>query len=176
LATIPAKVRRALSSLAAPIARRDANVSSAAAGNIGRDCLAWGRRDSLDVVASRSRAIYSRDQRSAGDPRAGIEQGAGEVASGMSLTIGRNSRERRLRARSALDAVSWVRGGEVEIAVGQRLAPCNRIRVIVCSPLLQRPIGSATVWKRRRWTISLASISRPFATWSCCRLILIFRG
>ena len=29
---------------------------------------------------------------------------------------------RSLRARSALDGVSWVQGGSVEIAVGQRLA------------------------------------------------------
>src|SRR5271166_7111355 len=30
-----------------------------------------------------------------------------------------------LRARSALDGVSWVQGGSVEIAVGQRLAPAT---------------------------------------------------
>jgi hypothetical protein len=31
----------------------------------------------------------------------------------------------RLRSRSALDEVSWVQGGSVEIAVGQRLAPAT---------------------------------------------------
>ena len=40
---------------------------------------------------------------------------------------------RSLRARSALDGVSWVQGGLVEIAVGQWLAACNRIRAVVCS-------------------------------------------
>jgi hypothetical protein len=129
-----AKVRRALSSLAAPIAERDANVSSAVAGNIGRDCPACGRRDSLDVVGR----VHAQPTAGIKDPQAirapAIEEGAGEVASDMSLTIGRNSREGCLRARSALDAVSWARGGEVEIAIGQRLAPCNRIRVIVCPP------------------------------------------
>jgi hypothetical protein len=39
----------------------------------------------------------------------------------------------RLRSRSALDGVSWVQGGSVEIGVGQRLAPCNGIRAVVCS-------------------------------------------
>jgi hypothetical protein len=38
-----------------------------------------------------------------------------------------------LRARSALDGVSWVQSGQVEIAVGQRLALCNRIRAVLCS-------------------------------------------
>jgi hypothetical protein len=33
---------------------------------------------------------------------------------------------RSLRARSALDGVSWVQGGSVEIAVGQRLAPATQ--------------------------------------------------
>ena len=40
---------------------------------------------------------------------------------------------RSLRARSALDGVSWVQGGSVEIAVGQSQAACNRIRAVVCS-------------------------------------------
>ena len=38
-----------------------------------------------------------------------------------------------LRARLALDGVSWVQGGSVEIAVGQSQAACNRIRAVVCS-------------------------------------------
>src|ERR1700685_3421536 len=37
---------------------------------------------------------------------------------------------RSLRARSALDGVSWVQGGSVEIAVGQ--GPCYTIHAVVC--------------------------------------------
>src|ERR1700721_3125762 len=40
---------------------------------------------------------------------------------------------RSLRARSALDGVSWVQGGSVEIAVSRWLAACNRIGAVVCS-------------------------------------------
>src|ERR1700728_4945030 len=40
---------------------------------------------------------------------------------------------RSLRARSALDGVSWVQGGSVEIAVSHWLAACNRIGAVVCS-------------------------------------------
>ena len=40
---------------------------------------------------------------------------------------------RSLRARSALDGVSWVQRGSVEIAVGHRLAACYKIRAVVCS-------------------------------------------
>ena len=40
---------------------------------------------------------------------------------------------RSLRARSALDGVSWVQGGLVEIAVSRWLAACNRIGAVVCS-------------------------------------------
>ena len=40
---------------------------------------------------------------------------------------------RSLRARSALDGVSWVQGGSVEIAVGHRLTACYKIRAVVCS-------------------------------------------
>jgi hypothetical protein len=37
-------------------------------------------------------------------------------------------------ARSlALDGVSWVQGGSVEIAVGQSFAACNAIPAVVCS-------------------------------------------
>ena len=37
-------------------------------------------------------------------------------------------------ARSqALDGVSWVQGGLVEIAVGRCLAACNAIGAVVCS-------------------------------------------
>ena len=40
---------------------------------------------------------------------------------------------RSLRARSALDGVSWVQGGLVESAVDRSLAACNRIGAVVCS-------------------------------------------
>ena len=40
---------------------------------------------------------------------------------------------RSLRARSALDGVSWVQGGLVEIAFGHRLTACYKIRAVVCS-------------------------------------------
>jgi hypothetical protein len=40
---------------------------------------------------------------------------------------------RSLRARSALDGVSWVQRGSVEIAVSHWLAACNRIGAVVCS-------------------------------------------
>ena len=40
---------------------------------------------------------------------------------------------RSLRAGSALDGVSWVQRGSVEIAVGRRLTACNKIRAVVCS-------------------------------------------
>src|SRR6202035_2739447 len=40
---------------------------------------------------------------------------------------------RSLRARSALDGVSWVQRGLVEIAVGPRLTACYEIRAVVCS-------------------------------------------
>ena len=40
---------------------------------------------------------------------------------------------RSLRARSALDGVSWVQRGLVEIAVGHRLTGCYEIRAVVCS-------------------------------------------
>jgi hypothetical protein len=40
---------------------------------------------------------------------------------------------RSLRARSALDGVSWVQRGSVEIAVSRWLATCNRIGAVVCS-------------------------------------------
>jgi hypothetical protein len=40
---------------------------------------------------------------------------------------------RSLRGRLALDGVSWVQGGLVEIAVGRWLAACNRIGAVVCS-------------------------------------------
>jgi hypothetical protein len=40
---------------------------------------------------------------------------------------------RSLRARSALDGVSWVQGGLVEIAVSRWWAACNRIGAVVCS-------------------------------------------
>ena len=40
---------------------------------------------------------------------------------------------RSLRARSALDGVSWVQRGLVEIAVGHRLTACYEIRAVVCS-------------------------------------------
>jgi hypothetical protein len=67
----PAKVRRALRSLAALNAQRERVVGLR---KTVRAIVRHWRRidgcgDSLDVVASRSRAIYSRDQRSAGDPR-----------------------------------------------------------------------------------------------------------
>ena len=46
---------------------------------------------------------------------------------------------RSLRARSALDGVSWVQRGLVEIAVGHRLTACYEIRAVVCSlPRLRR--------------------------------------
>jgi hypothetical protein len=38
-----------------------------------------------------------------------------------------------LRARSALDGVSWVQRGSVEIAFGHRLTGCYKIRAVVCS-------------------------------------------
>ena len=50
-----------------------------------------------------------------------------------------------LRARLALDGVSWVQGGSVEIAVGQSQAACNRIRAVVCSLLRRR---SSWSWMR----------------------------
>jgi hypothetical protein len=40
---------------------------------------------------------------------------------------------RSLRAGSALDGVSWVQRGSVEIAVGHRLTTCFKIRAVVCS-------------------------------------------
>ena len=40
---------------------------------------------------------------------------------------------RSLRARLALDGVSWVQGGLVEIAVSHWLAACNRIGAVICS-------------------------------------------
>jgi len=40
---------------------------------------------------------------------------------------------RSLRARSALDGVSWVQRGLVEVAVGHRLTACYEIRAVVCS-------------------------------------------
>ena len=40
---------------------------------------------------------------------------------------------RSLRARSALDGVSWVQRGSVEIAVGHGLTACYKIRAVVCS-------------------------------------------
>src|SRR5271169_271751 len=39
---------------------------------------------------------------------------------------------RSLRAHRALDGVSWVRSGSVEIAVGQRTT-CYRIGAVICS-------------------------------------------
>jgi hypothetical protein len=47
-------------------------------------------------------------------------------------------------ARSpALDGVSWVRGGLVEVAVGHGLFACNRIGAVVCSLLDVAPCGSS---------------------------------
>jgi len=40
---------------------------------------------------------------------------------------------RSLRAHLALDGVSWVQRGWVEIAVGHRLTACHKIRAVVCS-------------------------------------------
>ena len=40
---------------------------------------------------------------------------------------------RSLRARSALDGVSWVQCGSVEIAVGRRMTACYKIRAVFCS-------------------------------------------
>jgi hypothetical protein len=40
---------------------------------------------------------------------------------------------RSLRARAALDGVSWVRGGLVEIAVDQQVTACYRIGAIIRS-------------------------------------------
>ena len=54
---------------------------------------------------------------------------------------------RSLRARSALDGVSWVQRGLVEIAVGPRLTACYEIRAVVCSSL----------GRRSSWELDLAS-------------------
>jgi hypothetical protein len=40
---------------------------------------------------------------------------------------------RSLRARAALDGVSWVRSGSVEIAVGRQTTACYRIGAVICS-------------------------------------------
>ena len=40
---------------------------------------------------------------------------------------------RSLRAHLALDGVSWVQRGSVEIAVGHRSTACHKIHAVVCS-------------------------------------------
>ena len=40
---------------------------------------------------------------------------------------------RSLRAHVALDGVSWVQSGSVEIAVGRRSTACYRIGAVICS-------------------------------------------
>jgi hypothetical protein len=51
---------------------------------------------------------------------------------------------RSLRAYVALDGVSWVRSGSVEVAVGYRTA-CYRIGAVICSlpPSGVAPLGSS---------------------------------
>src|ERR1700692_1590630 len=52
-----------------------------------------------------------------------------------------------LRARSALDGVSWVQGGSVEIAVGQRLAPATE----------SAPSTAPSLGRRSSWELDSAS-------------------
>ena len=52
-----------------------------------------------------------------------------------------------LRARSALDGVSWVQGGSVEIAVGQRLAPATE----------SAPSSAPSLGRRSSWELDSAS-------------------
>jgi hypothetical protein len=49
---------------------------------------------------------------------------------------------RSLRARSALDGVSWVQGGSVEIAVGQRLAHAT-----ISAPSSAPSLGRRSSWE-----------------------------
>src|SRR5208282_1769868 len=52
-----------------------------------------------------------------------------------------------LRARSALDGVSWVQSGSVEIAVGQRLAPATE----------SAPSSTPSLGRRSSWELDSAS-------------------
>ena len=54
---------------------------------------------------------------------------------------------RSLRARSALDGVSWVQRGSVEIAVGQRLAPATQ----------STPSSAPSLGRRSAWELDSAS-------------------
>ena len=54
---------------------------------------------------------------------------------------------RSLRARSALDGVSGVQGGSVEIAVGQRLAPATE----------SAPSSAPSLGRRSSWELVSAS-------------------
>jgi hypothetical protein len=53
----------------------------------------------------------------------------------------------RLCSRSALDGVSWVQGGSVEIAVGQRLAPATE----------SAPSSAPSLGRRSSWELDSAS-------------------
>ena len=55
------------------------------------------------------------------------------VKGGSSSGVDAFGRLRSLRARSALDGVSWVQGGLVETAVGRGLTAGYKIRAVVCS-------------------------------------------
>jgi hypothetical protein len=54
---------------------------------------------------------------------------------------------RSLRARSALDGVSWVQRGSVEIAVGQRLATATQFA----------PSSAPSLGRRSAWELDSAS-------------------
>ena len=54
---------------------------------------------------------------------------------------------RSLRARSALDGVSWVQGGSVEIAVGQRFGPATK----------SAPSSAPSLGRRSSWELDSAS-------------------
>jgi hypothetical protein len=56
---------------------------------------------------------------------------------------------RSLRARSALDGVSWVQRGSVEIAVGQRLAPATESAPCEVQPSAEER-REASSWNSRR--------------------------
>jgi hypothetical protein len=66
---------------------------------------------------------------------------------GSSSGVGAFGCLRSLRARSALDGVSWVQRGSVEIAVGQRLAPATQ----------STPSSPPSLGRRSAWELDSAS-------------------
>jgi hypothetical protein len=64
------------------------------------------------------------------------------IKGGSSLGVAAFGCLRSLRARLALDGVSWVQRGSVEIAVGQRLASATQ-----CSPSSAPSLGRRSSWE-----------------------------